>query len=468
MLLLALTNQMCQDVAVVPFLWVLPLSLYLLTFVIAFDHARWYYRPITIPLAVLAIGGVVKLMLSSFSEEEMHISRQIAIYCSAIFFGALVCHGEAARIKPASRFLTKFYLSISLGGAIGGLFVSLAAPQLFTGYGELHLAFCLFAGLITLQMYRRFKSAKRFTWHYLVGVGWLALVVLLALSLSLHIGTRKDGEIDASRGFYGVLQVYEFGVGTEDHFRELYHGRIAHGRQYMREDLQTLATSYFSWESAVGGIFTCHPSADQKNPKPMHVGVIGLGIGTISAYAREGDRYRFYEINPQVEEMARKHFTFLADCKGEESIIIGDGRVSLEWELAAGDAQDFDVLFVDAFSGDSIPIHLLTKEAFELYFQHLKPEGVLAIHITNLHLDLSDPVRNLAEDFGYEAVRVEGYPEIGTRNIYYSNWILISQNETFLQRLELNQYPTEWDREIPKEIHWTDDYSNMLEVIMEE
>jgi spermidine synthase len=200
----------------------------------------------------------------------------------------------------------------------------------------------------------------------------------------------------------------------------------------------------------------------------MHVGVIGLGIGTISSYAREGDRYRFYEINPQVEGMARKHFTFLADCKGEESVIIGDGRVSLEWELAADNPQDFDVLFVDAFSGDSIPIHLLTKEAFELYFQHLKPDGVLAIHITNLHLDLSDPVRNLAADFGYEVVRVESYPEIGTRNIYYSNWVLISRNETFLQSLELNQYPTEWDREPPKDIRWRDDYSNLLEVIMEE
>jgi hypothetical protein len=468
MLLLALTNQMCQDVAVVPFLWVLPLSLYLLTFVIAFDHARWYFRPVALPLAVLAIAAVVKLILSSFSEEEMHINRQIAIYCSAIFFGCMACHGEAVRIKPASRFLTKFYLSISLGGALGGLFVSLIAPQLFTGYFELHLAFLLFAGLITLQLFRRFGSGKPRACNYAAGFGWLALVVVLALSLSLHLSSRKDGEIGASRGFYGVLQVYEFGDGTKDHFRELYHGRIAHGRQYMNEELQTLATSYFSWESAVGGIFSCHPSINRESPKPMHVGVIGLGIGTISSYAREGDRYRFYEINPQVEDMARKYFTFLTDCKGEESVIIGDGRVSLEWELAADNAQNFDVLFVDAFSGDSIPIHLLTKEAFELYFQHLKPDGVLAIHITNLHLDLSDPVRNIAADFGYEVVRVEGYPEIGTRNIYYSDWVLISRNETFLQSLTLNQYPTEWDRETPKDIHWRDDYSNLLEVIMEE
>ena len=464
-LLLALTSQMCQDVAVVPFLWVLPLSLYLLTFVIAFDHARWYMRPVAIALATVTVGAVVLLIHREFASEELHIAGQLSIYCAAIFFGCLVCHGETARVKPPSRFLTKFYLSISLGGALGGLFVSLAAPVLFNGYWELHLAFLLLAGLVTLQLFRRFKPASRSPWHHVAELGWIALVTVLAVSLFKHIGTRREGALDATRGFYGVLHVYEENVGTEDYYRALYHGRISHGRQYSEEIYKDLATTYYSWESGVGGVFKTHPGADADDPQPMHVGVIGLGVGTISTYAREGDRFRFYEINPQVEDLARRHFTYLADCKGEETVVIGDGRISLERELAAGEPQQFDALFVDAFSGDSIPIHLLTREAFELYFQHLKPDGILVVHITNLHLDLSDPVRNLAAEFGWEAIRVENIPELDTYHTYYSDWILITKNRETIENLESYAYPAEWENEEPKDIHWTDDYSNLLEVI---
>ncbi len=466
-LLLALTSQMCQDVAVVPFLWVVPLSLYLLTFVIAFDHDRWYLRRVAIPLAALSIGLVVTLLHREFANSEMFILGQIAIYCLAIFFCCLVCHGETARTKPPVRFLTKFYLCISMGGAIGGLFVSQLAPRLFNGYWELHLGFGLLALLVTLQLFRWFTNRPRVRWHYGVGLAWVALLIVLAVSLQRHIDSRSEDALAASRGFYGTLHVYEENVGTDDYFRALYHGRISHGRQYFDERYKELATTYYNIETGVGGFFTLYPSTDEENPQPMHIGTIGLGVGTIATYARKSDRFRFYEINPQVEDMARSCFTYLADCKGEEKVVIGDGRISLERELAAGESQQFDALFVDAFSGDSIPIHLLTREAFELYFQHLKPEGVLAVHITNLHLDLSDPVRNLAEEFGREAIRVEYFSDEETYHTYYSDWILITKNQEFITNLESHDYPSEWERETPKEILWTDNYSNLLEVLAE-
>jgi len=477
MLLLSLTSQMCQDVAVVPFLWILPLSLYLLTFVIAFDHERWYLRTLAIPLAAAAMGMTIWLMNRQYASTEWPLLWQIVIYCAAIFFGCLICHGEVVRMKPHSRHLTGFYLSISLGGAIGGLFVSLFAPRLFTGFWELHVAFGLLAILTSVQLWRSFRPLER-EWGPLTGAPawsrlaaailgvalWISALIVMGLALRHHMQESQKTALAVKRGFYGVLQVSTELAGTDDEYRSLYHGRISHGRQYQNPDYRRLATTYYSLESGVGAVFALLPARSKIPPAPLHVGVVGLGVGTIATYAEPGDRFRLYEINPQVEELARSHFTYLADCEGEESVILGDARISLERELAEGQKQKFDALFVDAFSGDSIPIHLLTREAFALYFEHLKPGGVLAVHITNLHLDLADPVRNLAAEFGYKAFRVDHSPDVVDYHTYYSDWVLITKDEDFITALKASDFLSEWDREVPKEIFWTDDYSNLLEV----
>jgi len=477
MLLLSLTSQMCQDVAVVPFLWILPLSLYLLTFVIAFDHERWYLRTLAIPLAAAAVGMTIWLMNRQYASTEWPLLWQIVIYCAAIFFGCLICHGEVVRMKPHSRHLTGFYLSISLGGAIGGLFVSLFAPRLFTGFWELHVAFGLLAILTSVQLWRSFRPLER-EWGPLTGAPawsrlaaailgvalWISALIVMGLALRHHMQESQKTALAVKRGFYGVLQVSTELAGTDDEYRSLYHGRISHGRQYQNPDYRRLATTYYSLESGVGAVFALLPARSKIPPAPLHVGGVGLGVGTIATYAEPGDRFRLYEINPQVEELARSHFTYLADCEGEESVILGDARISLERELAEGQKQEFDALFVDAFSGDSIPIHLLTREAFALYFEHLKPGGVLAVHITNLHLDLADPVRNLAAELGYRAFRVDHSPDVVDYHTYYSDWVLITKDEDFITALEASDFLSEWDREVPKEIFWTDDYSNLLEV----
>ncbi|MEM6280507.1 MAG: fused MFS/spermidine synthase, partial [Verrucomicrobiota bacterium] len=458
--------QMCQDVAVVPFLWVLPLSLYLLTFVISFDHDRWYLRFVWYPLAILAVGGVVYLINQQFASEEMFLVRQIALFLAAIFCGCLVCHGEMVRIKPAARYLTGFYLAISLGGALGGLFVSLVSPLVFDGYWELHVALLLLAILATVTLVRELRRRKTFLPLAAASIAALTCFFFLGRGLWQHIEESRLGSLASMRGFYGVLRVYEENEFTGDYYRSLYHGRISHGRQYMEEPWTDLATTYYNEESGIGAAMALLPGRGEDSEEPVHVGVVGLGVGTIATYARPGDRVRFYEINPQVETMAREHFTYLADCKGEETVVLGDARISLENELRNGGSQDFDLLVVDAFSGDSIPLHLMTEEAFDLYFQHLKEDGILAVHISNLHLDLSDPVRNLAEVFGRTAYRVEYSPDYDNYHSHYSDWVLISKNPDLVPILESKDYFGEWATEDPNPIHWKDDYSNLLNVVM--
>lgn len=466
MLLLSLTNQMCQDVAVVPFLWVLPLSLYLLTFVISFDHDRWYLRFVWYPFAILAVAAVVHLINQQFAAEEMFIVRQISIFLAAIFCGCLVCHGEMVRIKPAARYLTGFYLAISLGGALGGLFVSLISPLIFDGYWELHFSLLFLTFLATLTLVR--KLWKRPARTPLIVVSLAAVVCFLFLGRWLwqHIEESRLGSLATMRGFYGVLRVYEENDFTADYYRSLYHGRISHGRQYMEEPWTDLATTYYNKESGAGAAVALLSGRNAEPPSPIHIGVVGLGVGTMATYANEGDRIRFYEINPQVETMAREYFTFLEDCSGTETVVLGDARISLEQELRSEGSQEFDLLVVDAFSGDSIPLHLMTYEAFELYFHHLKPDGILAVHISNLHLDLSDPVRNLAEAFARHPYRIEYSPDFDDYHSHYSDWVIISKNPNLVEVLESKDYFGEWATEVPKPIHWRDDYSNLLNVVM--
>lgn len=466
MLLLSLTNQMCQDVAVVPFLWVLPLSLYLLTFVISFDHDRWYRRFIWFPVSIVAVWAVVHLINQQFASEEMYLIQQVSIFLGAIFCGCLVCHGEMVRIKPPSRYLTGFYLAISLGGALGGLFVSLISPLIFDGYWELHVSLLFLAFLGAFTLLRGLKKAKSEKLLILTTGVAVVLIGFLSNGLWKHVKESREGSLATMRGFYGVLRVYEENLLTPDYYRALYHGRISHGRQYMEDPWTDLATTYYNEEGGIGAAMMVHPSRSGEAEKPMHIGVVGLGVGTVAAYAKPQDKVTFYEINPQVETMAREYFTFLGNCKGEEQVILGDARISLDHELRTTGSQEFDLLVVDAFSGDSIPLHLLTEEAFALYFEHMKPGGLIAVHISNLHLDLSDPVRNLARAFDHHAYRVEYSPDYDNYHSHYSDWVLISKSPNLALTLETEGFFGEWASEEPKEIFWRDDYSNLLQVVM--
>lgn len=464
MLLLSLTNQVCQDVAVIPFFWVVPLSLYLLTFVISFDHPRWYKRFVWIPLAAISVGGVVYLLLQQFSDEEMHFAGQLAIYLAAIFCGCLVAHGEMVRKKPPARQLTAFYLAIAFGGALGGLFVSVIAPLIFDGYWELHISFLVLTLLAAVLILSDLRTSR---WAVRLGavLSSLAIWAVLSIALERHKSIAEDEVIDSRRSFYGVLRVYEEGYETVDQYRSIYHGRISHGMQYTDPSFEDLPTTYYTENSGVGLAFRFHPARLENSEAPLHVGAIGLGSGTVMTYSKEKDRFRFYEINPQVEELARKHFTFLENGEGEETVVLGDARITLQEELRTQGSQEFDLLIVDAFSGDAIPLHLLTDESMELYWKHLKPGGVLAVHISNLHLDLSPPVRTLAEKHSLDAIPIEHDPTDNEVTAYYSDWVLLTRNPKLREQIEAEGYNTFWYEEEYDPVLWTDDYSNLLHVI---
>ena len=462
--LLATTNQMCQDVAVVPFLWVLPLSLYLITFIICFENDRWYQRAIWIPFLLLSVGALVFLLHQDYAGGEMPLVYQIAIYSLAMFGCCMVCHGELVRRRSSIGNLTTFYLYVALGGALGGLFVNLVAPLIFDGFWELHVSLVLTGVLAGSCIYFDRSGIVSNRQRRSFAVVWTPIVVVLAVSLLQHIQRQHVDSVLNTRSFYGVLHVYEYDRGEPKHNRSFYHGRIQHGSQYLGPNMEFRPSIYYAENSGVALAFTQHPKRTwvPGQSKPLKIGVLGLGAGAVSVHATDIDSIRFYELNPQVEDIAREYFTYL-DHGARQDVVLGDARLSLERELHETGPQGYDIMIIDAFSGDSVPMHLLTAEAFDLYVKHLAPGGVLALNITNFHLDLSDVVRQQADRLEMPALF---YVMDETRFYEYTNnWVLMTKNEGFLGRRRVRLGQSEWPRENPRPIFWTDKFSNLFEVI---
>jgi hypothetical protein len=468
--LLASTNQICRDIAVIPFLWVLPLSLYLISFILCFDHSRWYNRRIWVPVVLISLSAVVYLLLQDYGEKEMNLYVQIFIYSAALFACCMVCHGELVRLKPPAGYLTTFYLMVALGGAMGGVFVNLIAPVLFKGYWEFHMGLVATVVLLGLCLFRTGDPLRTPLVLWSGRILWVVGIAALAGFLGLHIHEQQESNILTTRNFYGVLRVKETGIGTKFATRFLYHGRISHGRQFLIPVMHSYPTAYYGPFSGISLAISRHPERlrlnklkDEARQGGLRVGNIGLGVGTIATYSRPGDTYRFYEINPDVDQIAREYFTYLKDAKGAQQVVLGDGRMSLERELANHQSQQFDILAVDAFSGDGIPVHLLTREAFALYWEHLSPGGILALHISNRHFNFSPVIRALARELDKQALWIKDVSDLEKGNDY-NEWVLVTSNQTFLRDPFVNFRIAPWPT--PEEILWTDDYSNLFQVVV--
>ena len=357
-MLLATTHHVCEDVAPVPLLWILPLSLYLLSFIICFDHQRWY-QPFAFGLAtllaVLLVAGLSEFesLIQAWFSLKISFVQEIGIYLTMMFLVCMTCHGELVRLRPDPEHLTEFYLLISAGGALGGVFVSLVAPHVFSTFFEWKIALVAAFGIALVVMFLNFSFLFRAgAIRALLAVG----TAIVGLYLIVQWQTSTEVPLDRARNFYGVVSVWD---GVNDaglRYRVLLHGRIAHGRQCTDDDKRRLPLAYYHENSGVGRAVK-FLTADRDR---IHVGIIGLGVGTMAAYAREGDRYTFYEINPEIKRIAETSFTYLKDCRVKPDVVMGDARLSLEREKS----QQFDLLVVDAFSGDAIPAHLATQEAF--------------------------------------------------------------------------------------------------------
>ncbi len=523
-LLLATTNKMCQDVAVIPFLWVLPLALYLLTFIIAFDSPRWYARP---PYALALVAGLVAVTWALFEGTDAPLKAQVGIYCGALFVFCMICHGELYRLRPHPSRLTGFYLMISAGGALGGLFVALAAPLLFVDFLELHWGLGLCAVLFTAVCFRdrlvsqskagrwlalvatvagfvgldfllvwlhrkygilpgrsllgvriavQCAGAAGLLWFVLGGAWrgfrqwrWVTLAWMVcgtvALSWALRSQASEDNKtmVHRSRNFYGTLAVTEHSADDPSgHHFILQHGRITHGLQFTDPEKAKVPTSYYGHESGIG------MALDAFTNQVRHVGVIGLGTGSITSHGRPGDRFRLYEINSAVTALATSRFTYLKDSAANTEVVLGDARLSMEREAP----QQFDVLALDAFSSDAIPVHLLTKEALALYGRHMKTNGIIAVHISNRYLDLEPVVLNLAKHHGYNVATIEFDDEERDESseesawwFYSSTWMLLSHDEELLQRPEIQKIARKHKKHVRNIPLWTDDFASLFQVL---
>jgi len=445
-LLLAVTNHLTQNVASVPLLWLAPLTLYLLTFIVTFEGRSWY-RPKVLWLFILAVIGVMAWLLVD-QDRRFDLAIQLAVFLPGLFVACFFCHGELYRSRPAPEHLTAFYLTVSAGGALGGLAVAVVAPLVFNGYYELGVGLVAVALLAAL----RFRPLG-------LAPALLAAGVLLGVTACAAYDGFRQGEdvVVAKRGFYGVLRVKEYGTpGEVNHLRRLVHGTIMHGEQYLHESQRRMLTTYYQETAGIGLAIA------SKQAHPVRVGVIGLGTGTIAAYGRQGDVFRFYEIDPHVVEIARRDFTFLGDSAAQIEVALGDARLSLEREAPQG----FDVLAVDAFSSDAIPVHLITREALGIFLKHVKPDGIVAFHVSNRFLDLIPVVARIARENGAHAMLVRDDPEDEDNSLRSrTDWVLVSRDEKALQAknvVEGGGAPAE-DR--PEWRTWTDDYSNLVQIL---
>ena len=446
-MLLAVTNHLTQNVASVPLLWLVPLALYLATFIIAFEGARWYQPRFLWPLLLVALVAMAWLLVDT--EYHYQLALQLGVFLAGLFVGCLFCHGELYRTRPPPAHLTAFYLTVSAGGALGGLFVAVLAPLVFTGYFELGAGLAALAVLAAL----RFISVGRVA--YMTSL----LVVLGVGACATYDGFRHQRDVRvAKRSFYGVLRVKEYGEPADDsHLRRLVHGTIMHGEQYMSEARRRTPTTYYTETSGIAAAIRA------KQDHPVRVGVIGLGTGTIAAYGRPGDVYRFYDIDANVIRIAREQFTFLADSRAQVETALGDARLTLEREPPQG----FDVLGVDAFSSDAIPVHLITREALQTYLRHMKPGGIVAFHVSNRFLDLIPVVARLAKELNLGAALIADDPDDDDDSSVKSrsDWVLVSRDAKALRAsaiVEAGAVPAE-DR--PGWRTWTDDYSNLVQIL---
>lgn len=462
LLLLAISSHITQNIASIPFLWVMPLSLYLLTFVLAFEGrgGRGWYDRSTYLLPSMLIAAFMGWGLVA-EDGLMGVTEAVPLYLVGLFLVSFFCHGELAAAKPAARYLTRFYFMLALGGAAGGLTVSLLAPVVAPFYWELPFGLMLVGGLAAWVIMREPRPSLLAPIRSLFLASAGASVGIVAYYAYEQYQTAFYNNIVASRNFYGTLRVNESHYrGLDAPVKRLVHGVILHGLQSTDPKLQGKPTTYYSTASGTG--LAIQYLQRTKPKEAIRVGVVGLGVGTLATYGRPGDHYRFYEINDEVIRLAQTEFTYLEQSAAEISFSLGDARLQLEREAP----QQFDLLVIDAFSSDSIPVHLITAEAFEVYRKHLKPEGAVAFHVTNRFLRLSPVVQQIAHNAGYMTKLLSHEPDDEGTNalLASSDYVLVTRNKAMLEDQAMIAAETQIPV-IPGLRLWTDDFNNLLQVL---
>ncbi len=480
-LLLATTNQLTQNVSVVPFLWIVPLSLYLFSFILCFDGERWYTRRTWTVFLGFACAGVWYVL---YESVDVTLLMQILIYSLTLFIACMVCHGELAAHKPPPEHLTSFYVLVSAGGALGGLLVAVAAPLTLNGPWEYHLVWLLLPAVMLGILVREGKPAWRPGKHGYAPAIFLTLYGWFAYALYGDYMSETRSMVDIARNFYGTLTVFESDYSGST-ILTLRNGQIDHGFQFPVEDARRKwPVSYYAPPTGVGvSVRAMRKLAAAGSGGTLNMGFVGLGAGIMAAWGRPGDRLTFYEINPLVVHLSGEYFSYRRDSRGAVKVVLGDARLSLEREAARAAAQPdaltldalaggtavltpsppLDILVLDAFSGDAIPLHLLTSEAFKIYFKRLKSDGVLAVHVSNLFVDLEPLVLGLALERGKKAIVIDNDEDekLGAET---STWVIVTGNKKFLADPLVRENIRPWSAG-SKPLVFTDQYSNLFRLL---
>ncbi len=455
-LLISFTNHITQDLAPVPLLWVVPLCIYLLSFILCFSNIRFYSQNVFVYPGLILLSVYVCLDLF---YGFMGISLVLALVL--LFILCMICHGELYEARPRPRYLAVYYLVIALGGALGGVAANFIAPLVFNAYTERYLilgTMLFFLGYLTIHY------GLRLFYHRILDKVFLVVILLLTCVLLIDHMRKDDAVVYRERNFYGTVKILKKTLWGEHPMLFLYNGRILHGSQFINKARQDIPTSYFGADSAIG--IADHFFRKQNSGVPLKIGVIGLGVGTIAHYGKTGDAITFYEIDPKVKRIAENKFQFLKNTKAAVSILLGDARTSLERQ----EPQKYDMLIVDAFNGDAIPVHLLTLEALKFYLHHLKEDGLLILHVSNRYLDLGGLTANQALRLGLKGVSMKTKPK--ARYNSKAKYLVLSRKDWFFEQLNQDAFKEEFPtttvselKESPNIGIWTDDYSNLWSVL---
>ncbi|MDG1874183.1 MAG: fused MFS/spermidine synthase [Mariniblastus sp.] len=474
--LLAISNHLSQELTVSPLMWVLPLSLYLITFIINFDRPQWYNRrawAIASLVGIFAFASVKNEKLTqrfdilfnslglelSLVDYKHDVIVQSSFALASLFFICMIAHGELVRNKPAANRLTSFYMAMATGGALGGMTVALLCPNLFTTFFEtpltLILGLALTLWVIGQTGFHKKLPSSTGTKIACVAIGLYLSVIILKCEWS---GVNED-TFAKYRNFYGTLRVDIENIGNSDlQGYGLYHGNTFHGFQFTNPEMSTNPTTYYAHSSGLGAAF----KHLHQNNESLRVGIVGLGTGTTAIYSRENDYFHFYEINPLVIKIAENTFSYLGSSKGKVKTTLADARIAMERE----ENQKYNLIVLDAFSGDGIPAHLLTTEAFDVYKKHLSPNGIVAVHISNRYLNLFPVVAGTAGHHNLEMVYIEYLQDDDSgMEEASSDWILLTNNQEFIGDEEVQELSQDPRNYYQSPIKWTDQYSNLIEVM---
>lgn len=447
-LLISTTTYITQSIAPSPFMWLLPLLAYLLSYVLAFSDL-WYEKKFHSGMLYASIFVVFCILDGYINVRNYYLEISILIFCQ--FITSFICHSELYLLRPKTNLIPSFYLSIALGGVIGSVLCSILAPTLFNDFWEYPIALSLAVFMYLLITFKSISFHHQAEQLLLTSI--LFFLVYKYFSTPLPQQGPNTRIITSQRNFYGSVKIAidrPSDPAIRGYAKTLTNGQIVHGIQEFDTPNTFIPTSYYSPSSGIG-VYTDNFTKQYKS-KPKRWGLIGLGIGSLTGYCQNGDYYRFYEINPIVISLAKQHFTLIQNCEslgGHVDIVEGDARMLMSSEIKQS-PQMFDVLVVDAFNDDAIPMHLITSEAVDLYLQHLNSEGVVAFHTSNMHLDLNAVLNAISFQ-----KQLYTYNHLSQ----YGSWYFISKKQLSLLPFQLV------DQSKVKSSVWTDSYNNLLEVI---